>query len=37
LGRTLIVPVRALADWTLDNIDLIIEKRAHYDRENPSS
>lgn len=36
LGQTLIVPVRALADWTLDNIDLIIEKRAAYDRENPS-
>ena len=37
LGRTLIVPVRALADWTLDNIDLIIEKRAQYDQENPGS
>ena len=36
LGQTLIVPVRALADWTLDNIDLIIEKREAYDRENPS-
>ena len=37
LGRTLIVPVRALADWTLDNINLIIEKRAQYDQENPGS
>lgn len=35
LGRTLIVPVRALADWTLDNLDQISQKRAEYDRENP--
>lgn len=35
LGHTLIVPVRALADWTLNNIDQIINNRAAYDAENP--
>ena len=34
LGRTLIVPVKALADWALDNIELIIEHRESYDAEN---
>jgi DNA-binding HxlR family transcriptional regulator len=37
LGRTLIVPVKALADWALDNIDGIIENRETYDAENASS
>ncbi len=37
LGRTLIVPVTALANWTLDNIDLIMENRSTYDAENPEA
>ena len=37
LGQTLIVPVRALADWALQNIDLITANRTSYDAENVSS
>jgi DNA-binding HxlR family transcriptional regulator len=37
LGQTLIVPVKALADWALDNIEGIIENRETYDAENASS
>lgn len=34
LGRTLIVPVKALADWALENIEHIMENRESYDAEN---
>lgn len=34
LGETLIVPVKALADWALDNIDSITQNRVNYDAEN---
>lgn len=37
LGETLILPVQALADWALVNIDRIIENRQSYDAENASS
>ena len=36
LGRTLIVPVRALGDWALENIDQITSNRESYDAENES-
>ena len=36
LGRTLIVPVRELADWALENIDQITSNRESYDAENES-
>jgi len=34
LGRTLIVPVRALGNWALENIEQITHNRETYDAEN---
>ena len=32
LGRDLLVPVQALAEWTIENIDLILDARAEFDK-----